>query len=229
MTKQKEFYDKPLFSLLNYFTWLLLGGLYFILLNIPLIIFFTITSYDTNLFSIILLFICLIPFGLALGALYSSMGEIIREKDICFSSYFFKTYKSNFKSNLKLWLTELILLTIFFIDFQYFYLKIPSLGIHIIFIILAIFVLILGLYAFPINCRFNLKFKDLIALSFYYSIKKFHITLLKVIVISLAFFLVSKIHAILVLFIPSILCFILTIYDKPIFIELEEKYLSQIK
>lgn len=229
MTKQKEFYDKPLFSLLNYFTWLLLGGLYFILLNIPIIIFFTITSYDTNLFSIIFLFICLIPFGPALGALYSSMGEIIREKDISFSSYFFKTYKSNFKSNLKLWLIELILLTIFFVDFQYFYLKTPALGLHIIFIILGILVLILGLYAFPINCRFNLKFKDLIALSFYYSIKKFHITLLKVIVISLTFFLISKIHAILVLFIPSILCFILTIYDKPIFIELEEKYLSQIK
>ena len=90
MGKQREFYDKPLFSLLNHISWLLLGGIYFILLNIPLIFFFTVTSIDINQFSIVLLFICLIPFGLALGALYSTMGEIIREKDISFSSYFFR-------------------------------------------------------------------------------------------------------------------------------------------
>ena len=48
MGKQREFYDKPLFSLLNHISWLLLGGLYFILLNIPLIFFYTVTSVDTN-------------------------------------------------------------------------------------------------------------------------------------------------------------------------------------
>ena len=54
---------------------------------------------------------------------------------------------------------ELILLTIFFVDYQYFYLNMPTKGLHIIFLILGIFVLILGLYAFPINCRFNVKLK----------------------------------------------------------------------
>lgn len=98
-----------------------------------------------------------------------------------------------------------------------------SSGLHIIFLILGIFVLILGLYAFPINCRFHMKLRDIVALSFYYSIKKFYITLLKIIVTLIVLFLVAKIHALLVLFIPSILCFILTIYDKPILLELEKK------
>ena len=220
MGKQKEFYDKPLFSIINYITWLLLGGLYFILLNIPLIFFYTLTSYNASLFSIALLFICLIPFGPALGALYSTMAEIVREKDISFTSYFFNSYKTQFKSNFKLWFVELLLLTIFFVDFQYFYLNMSSSGLHII---LGIFVLILGLYAFPINCRFHMKLRDIVALSFYYSIKKFYITLLKIIVTLIVLFLVAKIHALLVLFIPSILCFILTIYDKPILLELEKK------
>ena len=105
----------------------------------------------------------------------------------------------------------------------------PTKVLHIIFLILGIFVLILGLYAFPINCRFNVKLKDLIILSFYYSIKRFHITLLKIVITLLAFFIVSKIHAILVLFIPSILCYVLTIYDMPIFSELEQRFLSQNK
>ena len=227
MSKQREFYDKPLFSLANYIIWILQGGIYFIALNIPLIFFYTITSFDVSQFNIALLFICFLPFGLALGALYSTMGEIIREKDISFSSYFFNSYKSNFKSNLKLWLVQLILLTVMFVDFQYFYFNSPSIGLHIVFLILGIFILILGAYAFPINCRFKLKLKDLFALSFYYSIKKFPTTILKIIITLLVFFIASKIHVLLVLFIPSILCYVFSLYDRPIFEELEKRFEAQ--
>lgn len=227
MSKQREFYDKPLFSLANYIIWILQGGIYFIALNIPLIFFYTITSFDVSQFNIALLFICFLPFGLALGALYSTMGEIIREKDISFSSYFFNSYKNNFKSNLKLWLVQLILLTVMFVDFQYFYFNSPSIGLHIVFLILGIFILILGAYAFPINCRFKLKLKDLFALSFYYSIKKFPTTILKIIITLLVFFIASKIHVLLVLFIPSILCYVFSLYDRPIFEELEKRFEAQ--
>lgn len=227
MSKQREFYDKPLFSLANYIIWILQGGIYFIALNIPLIFFYTITSFDVSQFNIALLFICFLPFGLALGALYSTMGEIIREKDISFSSYFFNSYKNNFKSNLKLWLVQLILLTVMFVDFQYFYFNSPSIGLHIVFLILGIFILILGAYAFPINCRFKLKLKDLFALSFYYSIKKFPTTMLKIIITLLVFFIASKLHVLLVLFIPSILCYVFSLYDRPIFEELEKRFEAQ--
>ena len=227
MSKQREFYDKPLFSLANYIIWILQGGIYFIALNIPLIFFYTITSFDVSQFNIALLFICFLPFGLALGALYSTMGEIIREKDISFSSYFFNSYKNNFKSNLKLWLVQLILLTVMFVDFQYFYFNSPSIGLHIVFLILGIFILILGAYAFPINCRFKLKLKDLFALSFYYSIKKFPTTILKIIITLLVFFIASKLHVLLVLFIPSILCCVFSLYDRPIFEELEKRFEAQ--
>lgn len=227
MSKQREFYDKPLFSLANYIIWILQGGIYFIALNIPLIFFYTITSFDVSQFNIALLFICFLPFGLALGALYSTMGEIIREKDISFSSYFFNSYKSNFKSNLKLWLVQLILLTVMFVDFQYFYFNSPSIGLHIVFLILGIFILILGAYAFPINCRFKLKLKDLFALSFYYSIKKFPTTILKIIITLLVSFIASKLHVLLVLFIPSILCYVFSLYDRPIFEELEKRFEAQ--
>ena len=227
MSKQREFYDKPLFSLANYIIWILQGGIYFIALNIPLIFFYTITSFDVSQFNIALLFICFLPFGLAFGALYSTMGEIIREKDISFSSYFFNSYKNNFKSNLKLWLVQLILLTVMFVDFQYFYFNSPSIGLHIVFLILGIFILILGAYAFPINCRFKLKLKDLFALSFYYSIKKFPTTILKIIITLLVFFIASKLHVLLVLFIPSILCYVFSLYDRPIFEELEKRFEAQ--
>ena len=91
MGKQKEFYDKPLFSIINYITWLLLGGLYFILLNIPLIFFYTLTSYNASLFSIALLFICLIPFGPALGALPTLQWLKWLEKKIFHSPLTFLT------------------------------------------------------------------------------------------------------------------------------------------
>ena len=84
MGKQKEFYDKPLFSIINYITWFLLGGLYFILLNIPLIFFYTLTSYNASLFSIALLFniINLISINILIIIINNNILNIILLKTI---------------------------------------------------------------------------------------------------------------------------------------------------
>lgn len=224
MGKHKDFYDKPLYTIPNYIFWFLLGGLYFLLCNILLIFFFFLTYNNPNNFNMFLLFLCLIPLGPSIGALYSSVGVIIREKQISFTPYFFTSYKENFLSNLKLWLIELTTLLIVFMDFQYFYLNMPKKGIHIIFLALGIYAFIIGLYAFPINSRFDLKIKDLILVSLYYSIKKLHVTILKVVVTAILAYSSLKIPPLFITFLPVIHCFLLSYYDKPILLELESKY-----
>jgi uncharacterized membrane protein YesL len=102
----------------------------------------------------------------------------------------------------------------------------PEKGIHIIFIGLMIISLIIGLYAFAINSRFEIKLKDLFLLSMYYMIKKFQITILKIVVIIVAYYLSKNILIAFWIFIPSIICFIFFYYDKSIFKELETKFLS---
>lgn len=222
----KEFYDKPLYSISNYVIAFVLSSIYLTICNILLILFFIFTAISTDTFNLLLCFICLIPLGPSLGALYSTTGKIIREKDIYFSSYFWNTYKKNFVSNLKLWLVELIAITILFIDFQYFYLHMPQNGIYIIFIVLIILSLVIGFYAFAINSRFELKLKDLLALSLYYMIKKFPVTILKIAVIVLGYFVLKNVSIVFLSFLPTVTCFIFYYYDKAIFTELETKFLS---
>ena len=201
----KEFYDKPLYTISNYIINFFLSSVYLSICNIQLILFFIFTSISPVNFNLLLLFICLIPLGPSLGALYSTIGKIIREKDIYFSSYFWSSYKNNFVSYLKLWLIELILLAILFIDFQYFYLNMPQKGIHIIFALLIIISMVIGFYSFSINSRFELKLKDLFILSIYYMIKKFPTTILKTAVIVLAYYLLKYTSIIFLIFLPTII------------------------
>lgn len=223
---KKEFYDKPLYSISNYIIAFSLSSIYITICNILLILFVIFTAISPESFSILLCFISLIPLGPSLGALYSTTGKILREKDISFTSYFWNTYKTNFFSNLKLWMAELILITILFIDFQYFYLHSPGNGIFIIFIVLIVISLIVGFYAFAINSRFELKLKDLLALSIYYTIKKFPVTILKVAVIVLSYYLLRFVSIVFISFIPALVCIVFYFYDKVIFEELENKFLS---
>lgn len=222
----KEFYDKPIYAITNYMIGFCLSSIYVAICNILLILLLILTVISPENFNFFLLFICLIPLGPSLGALYSTIGKIIREKDIYFSSVFWNSYKKNFLSNLKLWLTELILITIFFIDFRYFYVNMPQMGIHIIIALLMIILLVAGLYAFSINSRFELKLKDLLMLSLYFMIKKFPTTILKIIVLALAYYLLKFTSIVFLIFVPSIVCTIFTYYDKNIFLEIENKFTS---
>jgi uncharacterized membrane protein YesL len=223
---KKEFYDKPLYSISNYVIAFSLSTIYITLCNILLILFFIFTAISSDNFNLLLCFICLVPLGPSLGALYSTIGKVIREKDIYFSSYFWSTYKNNFISNLKLWMVELIVITILFIDFQYFYTHTPGNGVYIIFIALIAISLIVGFYAFAINSRFELKLKDLLVLSLYYMIKKFPVTILKVAVIVVGYFLFKNVSIAFLSFLPTIACGIFFFYDRAIFAELESKFLS---
>ena len=146
---------------------------------------------------------------------------ILREKSISFSSYFFKSYKDNFVSSLKLWLIILLMLALMFVDFQYFFLNMPRYGIHIIFEILAVYIALLSLYAIPINSRFEMKTKDIFILSSYYIIKKLPITILKAAILVGSFYLVSKTTSLLIIVLPCIISFIFSFYDSIIFTDIE--------
>ena len=226
---KKDFYDKSLYTISNYIFGFIQSSLYFAICNILLILFFIFTTIIPNQFNLLILFICLIPLGPSLGALYSSVGKIICEKDIYFSSHFWNFYKDNFVSNLKLWLIQLITVSVLFIDFQYFYLKTPEKGIHIVFAVFIIIALLINLYSFAINSKFEIKFKDLFILSTHYMIKKFPITILKVGAIFLAYYLSNNISITFLIFLPSIICLIFFYYDNHIFKEIEANFSSSNK
>lgn len=217
---RKEFYDRPIYIITNYIIGFFLGSIYLGLCNILLLIYFTFITTSKNNLNLFLLFIFLIPLGPSLGALYSAIAKLTRDKDIAFSSYFWKSYKNNFLSNLKPWIIELIIFTLLLID----YYRMLTSSVQLIFAAFLIIMLLLTSYTLAINSRFKLKLKDLFIASLYYMIKKFPITGIKLISFVIVFLLCKNVTISTVLvFIPSILCFIFSYYDKSIFIELENK------
>ena len=221
MSKNKDFFDKPIFTLPSYLLWFLQGGAYFFITNILLVLFITATAINPDSFNLMFLFISLLPLGPSLSALSASTSEILREKSISFSSYFFKSYKDNFVSSLKLWLIILLMLALMFVDFQYFFLNMPRDCIHIIFEILAVYIALLSLYAIPINSRFEMKTKDIFILSSYYIIKKLPIAILKAAILVGSFYLVSNTSSLFIIVLPSIISFIFSFYDSIIFTDIE--------
>lgn len=224
MSAKRDLLTNPFYTIPNYIYALLVSSFYFLICNPLIIIFYILTFIDTNNFNFILLFISLIPLGPSLVALYLSMRKLLLEKNLSVSSYFFSLYKSNFKSTIKLWLIELFLLLLLAIDFLYFYTRMNVLGVHIIFILLAIYIVTVSLYLYPIKSKFEIKFKDLIILSFYYTLKKFPITLLKIAVIVSIVKFSSYIPSFLFLFLPSLISLLFAYYDIPMLNDIEEKY-----
>ncbi|ETI90324.1 DUF624 domain-containing protein [Clostridium butyricum] len=225
---KREFYDKTIYTLTNYFVSFLQASLYFAISNIFLIAYFIFTLINPNIFNLFVLFLVLLPFGPSLGGLYSMCGKSLREKDMFFASHYFKYYKMNFLSNLKIWFFITSICFVLLIDLQYFYLNKTSSGVYIFFKVLVIFLSLISLYAFPINSRFYIKLKDLLLTSIYYMIKKFPVTIMKGALIFLLFYIIKSISVIFLIFIPVPLCFIFMHYDNIILNELEKQSVSNI-
>jgi uncharacterized membrane protein YesL len=224
---KKEFGDGPIFTITNYIYWFFLGNLYFLLLNIPLLfVSLMVLSTGSNplpegLNSIVI--ICCIPIGPAATALLSVMGKLIREKDINITKDFFKAYKNNFIQSLFFWALELTVISILFLDVKFITSKnYPSILSIFIFIII-VFIFLMSLYVFPLISRFYLSTKDIIKTASYYTIRKFPITFLNFSIFLIVGFVFFKVSTFILVFISSIICYLLMFYQQKILLEVEEK------
>lgn len=232
MKKSREFGEGPIYTITNYIMWLFAGNFYFALCNIPLIfILMVLLTSGNNITNemipsfVFLFMLCLIPVGPAITALLSVMGKLIREKDISITKDYFSAYKKNFKQSIVLWLIELAVITVLIFD-VYFSLR-QSYGVYLkyVFVIIILMVIIISLYVFPIVSRFYMKSKDIIRLSYYYSIAKFNITLINIGCIAFCFLVVFtfKNFSFLILFLVSGACYLVMLNESKILKELEEK------
>ncbi|MBW9148745.1 DUF624 domain-containing protein [Clostridium sp. CM028] len=222
---KRKFGEGPIYTITNYIFWFFLGNLYFLLLNIPLLfILIALFSNGSNTIPqgfISIILICCIPIGPAATALLSVMGKLIREKDINITKDFFKAYKVNFFQSLFFWSLEIITLSILFIDIKLVISSsYPKFLTVFIFIVVA-FIFSMNLYVFPIISRFYLSTKDIFKTAAYYTIRKFHITILNLasfLVVILIFF---KVSTFILVFISSIICYLIMFYQQKILLEIE--------
>lgn len=228
MSENKNFFEGPLFTITNYVMWLFIGNIYFALCNLPLIfIMFLIPTagndFTNNFVSYIpIMFLCLIPVGPSITALLSVMGKLVREKDINLTKDYFKAYKDNFKQSTLLWVLTLIVIVILSVDLYYFRTHSSIVVVRYLFLMLIFIVLIMMLYIFPILSRFYMKSKDIIRLSYYYSVAKFKTTIVNVLCVLFCFIAITKMRF-FILFISTGICYLIMLNENKLLKEIEDK------
>jgi len=167
--------ERPIFIMIHYLYLFLLNNLCFLLSNG--LFFFVYLTMDLKFDYIGLLFISLIPMGPAFGAVFYTMGKLVREKEISPIQDYLKGYKQNFKISLGYWSGQLLLLFILVVNIRYISVSGEMSSFLLFFMIFFLFVLVLNLYAFPILTRFEMKLKNLYLVSAFYLFKYWKLTL----------------------------------------------------
>lgn len=223
MAKKREFGEGPIYTITNYVFWFMMGSIYFGICNIPFFFIFLTPIENPDSSYLVLLILSLIPMGPSITALLSAMGKLVREKDVSITKDYFKAYKQNFGQSLFLWVLQLAVLSIILVDIKFFTRQSYGFVFVPIMYAIAIIVLLMGLYAFPIVSRFYLKTKDVLKLSFFYSIGKIKITFLNVSAIVIGAFAIWKFTSVAVFVAASGVCWLIMYYEKDLLKELEEK------
>lgn len=227
MDNGKEFGQGILSVVTNNIYWLALVNFYFIVCNF-LFLFFFITLVP-SLSNMIIYFVALIPTGPAISALFYTLGKLVREKEISPTKDFFYGYKLNFVDSLKVWIPMLIALFIIVVDLQYFNAEATTKNQVLAGILLVVLLLIatLSIYVFSINANFKFRVRDVYRLSMYYSFTRIKITTGNIAIVFLALFLMFITSDFLILFIASIVAYVVVLNSNPIIEDVKENFIKQ--
>lgn len=221
----KEFGEGTIYTIINYASWFFLGELYFLLMNIPLLLILIVISYNGASSAsdyIVPIIICAIPIGPAATALLSVMGKLVREKDLNITKDFFKAYKASFFQSLFFWALEIIMIATLVMDIRFFNASsYPNVLTILIFIIVS-FILLMGMYVFPIISRFYLSTKCILKTAAYYILRKLHITSLNFIILLSIGFISFKVPIFTLAFMGSIICYLIMFYQQEVLFEIQE-------
>ena len=231
MAKSKrEFGEGPIYTITNYVFWFFLGNLYFLLLNIPLLLALLVVlangSAPLPKGFISIIAICCIPLGPSFTALLSVMGKLIREKDINITKDFFKAYKTNFTQSLFFGTLEIMLISILYVDIKFITSSSYPRILNIIVFVIICLIFLMSLHVFPIISRFYLSKKDVIKLALYYTIRKFHITILNCTSFLVVGFIFTQVSTFVFIFMWSVICYFIMVYEQKILIEIEDKFIK---
>lgn len=216
-----------LLTFFDYVFWFFMENCIFLILNIPLILYLIFIGF-TNITEYFPLFlICCIPFGASFTALLYTMGKIIKYKDIFIVKDFFKSYKRNFIQATCMWIIELFLIFILYTNI------ISSKNFTLLNILMPFFVMIIILIIlmtpilFILLSRFEMKTLDLLRTTIILCISNPLITISNLIVFLFSLVLFELKPSYSILFITSLICYLLMYINNPILVKLEKNNHSQ--
>ncbi len=226
MEEKNQFGQGILFTFTNYIYAFLLTNIYFVLAN-SLFIFFFLTL-EPSFSNILLYFLALIPTGPAVAALYYSMEKLVKTKELSPTHDFFHGYRKNIKDILSIWFPILIVYFILLVDLQYLR-QTPTESNQILSIVILILIAVwtmLILNAIAISSRYKFRMRDIWKLSVYYSFMKVKNTIGNMLILFILAFVTTVTTDFLILFVSSIVVFLLALNTKEMLSHIEMNFLK---
>ena len=228
MLNNFESSDNKFYNILKYIHIFFLSNIYFGICNFLLII--TLIFFEVNFYNILIFLVPIIFIAPSLSALFYLFNKFIYiDKDLIITNEFFKGYKKNFFSSLKVWVPLLISLIIITLDINIIILNKKFLILSIPLSFLFIFNVLIMIYSLIFNSKYEITFINNLKLSFYILIKKPFIALLNLIIIILCIFILLYSKSLLSLFIIGISAYLILKNLTKSFLIVENIYINNRK
>ncbi|MCF0146870.1 MAG: YesL family protein [Clostridium sp.] len=212
---------EKIFEAFNYVFWFFLLNLFFMAFNIPLILFFTFVGIS-NIFEYFPLFlICLLPTMPTFTALLYCMNKIITNKDLEIIKDFIKGIKLNFKQSFLIWFIELSLINILYINIRFFTLIKHNIILTCLFSTILIVLAIVTPYISILISRFKMKTIDTLRTAFILSFTRPILTITNLLLFIFTLIIFEVAPGTVILFISSLLSFLLLFVNKSLLLELD--------
>ncbi|MGL5086435.1 MAG: DUF624 domain-containing protein [Clostridium sp.] len=210
-----------IFDTFNYIFWFFLLNLFFMILNIPVVSFFIFVGISDIISYLPLFLLCLIPVGPSITALLYCTGKLIRNKSINVFSDFVKGLKLNFVQSTTFWCFELLIVFMLYSNIKFFVAVNYNLVFTCIFAALLILTILITPYIYILISRFSMKSMDIIKASFILTFTRPILTISNILVLIVSLILFEMSPGTIILFISSIVTFLLSFTSKSLLTELE--------
>lgn len=212
---------EKIFDAFNYIFLFFLLNIFFMLFNIPAILFFIFIGIS-NIFEYFPLFLlCLIPVMPTFTVLLYCMNKIILNKDLNILKDFKNGLILNFKQSFLIWCNELIIILILYFNINFFSKIRYNLILICLFAAIAIILLVGTPFIFILISRFKMNNIELLKNSFILCFTRPILTITNLLLFILMLMLFEITPGIAVLFIFSLFSFSLIFINKSLLYELE--------
>lgn len=195
-------------------------NVFFMIVNIPLV-FFILFIGITKIFTYLPLFlICSIPVGPSFAVLLYCTGKLVRQRDKNVFSDILKGVKLNFIQALIIWIIQLIIAFILYVNLSFF--AQSNFIVFCLFACLGVVFLFITPYIYLIISRFSMKLFAILRVSIILVFTKPIITITNILVFAFVLILFEISPGTTVVFISSIATFLISYATKKLIKDLEE-------
>lgn len=220
---QEIFNLDKIFDTFNYIFWFFVLNFFFMLFNIPVILFFLFVGIS-NLFNYFPLFlVCLIPTVPAFTILLYCMGKLMRTKNLEPINDFVKGFKLNFKQAIVLWSFELLLIFALYSNIRFFTNVMHNTILTCLFAALLILLIAITPFIYILMSRFSMKNLPIIRSAFVLAFTRPLLTISNILLFAVSLVIFEIIPGTSILFIVSIFAFLLVFANRQLLAELEQQ------